>query len=178
MNNGSKASTTGKAIIVKPKLNVLSKPANENGGGSSKASNMEPVLSENEAELSDRLEDVINDNNRIIAPSTFDNDQTLNDKRSETSSIGDIQECQNSLELLDDPMDSEQDDLQDNCLEDVLKEVNKDIGALYSKTNKIEADLKEIKQILLTPHLNIAFEQYRHVLSKKRHFHCCRNFHC
>lgn len=36
--------------------------------------------------------------------------------------------------------------MQDNCLEYVLK----DIGALYTKTNKIEADVTEIKQMLLT----------------------------
>lgn len=30
----------------------------------------------------------------------------------------------------------------------MLKEFNKDIGALYLKTNKIEADLKEIKEML------------------------------
>lgn len=101
-NYVTKASKAGKIITVKTKRNVLSKPANENDGGSSKTSTKERVLSESEPELSDRLEDVIEnqleiaynandhrnvtDNNRNEASSTGDNHQNGNDNRSETSS--------------------------------------------------------------------------------------------
>lgn len=59
-------------------------------------------------------------------------------------------------ELQDEDLRSNVDDIgsedsevpEENCIEKVMKEFGKDIGALYSKTNNIESDMKEIKKIL------------------------------
>lgn len=143
----TKVSEIGKDIPVKSKPNVSSKSASsQDGGSSSKTSVNNPVLSE--SELSDCSEDHMDvlENQSI---NLNDDQNVIDDNRSElleSPSIRNIAEYQDNVEL---EIDTESEDFQDNCFEDVWKEVNKDIGALYTKTNKIEADLKEIKQILL-----------------------------
>lgn len=140
-----KSSKTGKVIPVKS--NVSSKPANQEAGGSEYCSKTsKPVVSQCEPELGD-LSD-----NQIDGIEVFKNQSEISFSLSDHQNVDDNQECQREAKLQDniDENEFEDLDLEDNCLEDVLKEVNKDIGALYSKTDKIEADLKEIKQILLT----------------------------
>lgn len=46
--------------------------------------------------------------------------------------------------------DTDTESLSGNCLLGMLKGFNKDIGALYTKTNSIEDDIKEIKRVLKT----------------------------
>lgn len=64
----------------------------------------------------------------------------------------------------------ESEDEEENCVESVLKEFNKDISALYSKTNKIEGDLKQIA------HLKNAFDQFRQVSNRNRPSRYYQNF--
>lgn len=60
----------------------------------------------------------------------------------------DEHEFQSDEDLKNDLKDSESEDLEENYIEGVLKDFSKDIGLLYSKTNRIESDLKEIKDML------------------------------
>lgn len=139
VNDFAETSKNGKGIsTVNSKQHMLSEPANQNAR-----------IVESDW-LEDAMDDDVNDDNRSEIASTGANHQNVNDNRSVTPSVDNIQEYQDDVELSDDGKNSDAEGLQGDCLEDVLKEVNKDIGALYSKTNKIESDLKQIKKILLT----------------------------
>lgn len=142
-----KSAKTGKGIPVKS--NVSSKPANQEAGGSeycSETSMKKTVVPQCEPELNDMSDNHI-DGIEVLEYQS-ENSFSLSDHQN----VDDNQEFQRDAILQDNIKENEFEDLdlEDNCLEDVLKEINKDIGSLYSKYNKIGADLKEIKQILLT----------------------------
>lgn len=156
---------TGKGIHVESDRNVSSNVPNRNNGSGPKTTVEECVLPDSVSELSD-IEgdqmDVLENRSEIELTDSqgekedaretqrIDNNHhrdSTDSNRRETQSIVDVQD---NRELGDNVVDSDPESSQSNCLEDVLQEVNKDIGALYAKTNKVEADLKEIKQILLS----------------------------
>lgn len=62
-----------------------------------------------------------------------------------TTEVEDIRS--NSMEDNDD-YETDAESTSGNCLDGILKGFNKDIGALYTKTNSIESELKEIKRLL------------------------------
>lgn len=62
--------------------------------------------------------------------------------QNDAASDGDVQNVENK----DDNIDTES--LGDDCLADILKGFNKDIGSLYSKTNSLESDVREMKRLL------------------------------
>lgn len=78
--------------------------------------------------------------------STVTNEED-NVDRSET--LDSSSEIDGSVEVNSDEDDKISEHSDIDCVESVLKGLNKDIGQLYSKSDKIEKDVKELKKLLL-----------------------------
>lgn len=149
----AETSKIGKRDAVKSKLNVPVQLASENegGGGDAHCSKNVPITSICERELNNRSENKISEDSTDSEMSDLDEDGDL--KMSGFNEDGSKDNVSESNEDEDDHIHAEvveSEDEKETCVESVLKAFNKDIGALYSKTDKIEDDLKEIKEILLS----------------------------